>query len=87
MQFGKAIGTACSTFAIANIDDMFVLATFFAEASTSKTLTPIKFTIGQYVGFTLVIAVSMIGFGVSLVFPSEPIGFLGLLPMNQNNHI
>lgn len=81
MQFGKSIGTACSSFAITNIDDMFVLATFFAEASTSKTITPLKITIGQYIGFTVIIIVSMIGFGVSLVLPSEPIGFLGLLPI------
>ncbi|KAL7892570.1 cadmium resistance transporter domain-containing protein [Trichoderma sp. SZMC 28014] len=81
MQFGKSIGTACSSFAITNIDDMFVLATFFAEASLSKTITPIRITIGQYVGFTFIIIISMIGFGVSLVLPSEPIGFLGLLPI------
>ncbi|KAJ6031210.1 hypothetical protein N7540_001942 [Penicillium herquei] len=81
MQFGKSVGTACSSFAITNIDDIFVLATFFAEASTSATLTPIKITIGQYVGFTIIMAVSMIGFAVSMVLPSEPIGFLGLLPM------
>jgi cadmium resistance protein CadD (predicted permease) len=77
MQFGKSIGTACSSFAITNIDDMFVLATFFAEASTSKATTPLKITIGQYIGFTVIIVISMIGFGVSLVLPSEPIGFLG----------
>ncbi|KAG8408104.1 hypothetical protein J3459_018174 [Metarhizium acridum] len=81
MQFGKAIGTACSSFAITNIDDIFVLVTFMAEASTTKVLTPLKVTIGQYVGFTVIIAVSMIGFGISLVLPSEPIGFLGLLPI------
>lgn len=83
MQFGKAIGTACASFAITNIDDAFVLVTFFAEASTRKntTLTPLKITIGQYLGFTVIVVVSMIGFGVSLALPSEPIGFLGLLPM------
>lgn len=81
MQFGKSIGIACSTFAITNIDDMFVLATFFAEASTSKTVTPLKITIGQYIGFTIIIIISMIGFGASLLLPPEPIGFLGLMPI------
>lgn len=60
---------------------MFVLVTFFAEASTSKTLTPLKITLGQYIGFTAIVIISMIGFGASLVLPSEPIGFLGLLPI------
>lgn len=81
MQFGKAIGTACASFAITNIDDAFVLVTFFAEASTRKDITPLKITLGQYLGFTVIVVISMIGFGVSLVLPSEPIGFLGLLPM------
>lgn len=81
MQFGAAVGTACSSFAITNIDDIFVLVTFFAESSTNKSMTPLLITIGQYLGFTVIMVVSMIGFGVSLVLPSEPIGFLGLLPV------
>ncbi|KAH8671709.1 cadmium resistance transporter-domain-containing protein [Xylariales sp. PMI_506] len=81
MQFGKAVGTACTSFAITNIDDLFVLVTFFAEASTSTTLTPRKITLGQYIGFTVIIVISMVGFGASLALPSEPIGFLGLLPI------
>ncbi|KAJ5674048.1 hypothetical protein N7462_009487 [Penicillium macrosclerotiorum] len=80
MQFGKSIGTARSSFAITNIDDMFALATFFAESSTNKTMTPITITIGQYIGFTILIVISMIGYGVALVLPSEPIGFFWLTP-------
>lgn len=81
MHFGSAIGTACLTFLITNIDDAFVLVTFFAESSTSRTLTPFKITLGQYIGFTLIVAISLIGFGVAVVVPAEPIGFLGLLPI------
>src|SRR2546421_10070919 len=81
MQLGKSIGTACLTFAITNIDDAFVLATFFAESATSKNLTPLKITLGQYIGFTVIVVISLIGFGVAVVLPSEPIGFLGLLPL------
>lgn len=81
MDFGQSVGTACGSFAITNIDDMFVLVTFFAEATTSKTMSPLKITLGQYIGFTAIIIISMIGFGASLVLPSEPIGFLGLLPI------
>ncbi|KAF9774623.1 hypothetical protein IL306_007346 [Fusarium sp. DS 682] len=81
LDFGQAIGTACATFAVTNVDDIFVLVAFFAESTTSPSLTPVKITIGQYVGFTFIIAVSMIGFGASLLIPAEPIGFLGLIPM------
>lgn len=82
MRFGHAIATACSSFAVTNIDDIFVLVTFFAEASTSETLNPLKITIGQYLGFTVIIIISMAGYGASFLFDAEPIGFLGLLPVS-----
>lgn len=81
MTFGESLGEACATFAVTNVDDIFVLVTFYAEATTSSTLTPLKIVTGQYVGFTIIMAISMIGFGVSMAIPSEPIGFLGLLPI------
>lgn len=81
MDFGKAIGIALSTFAITNIDDLFVLVTFFAEASTSSNLTPLKIVLGQYIGLSIIIALSMIGFALAFAVPTEPIGFLGLLPI------
>ncbi|KAF4502288.1 hypothetical protein FAGAP_1473 [Fusarium agapanthi] len=81
IDFGQAIGTACATFAVTNVDDIFVLVAFFAEATTNRSLTPVKIAVGQYVGFTVIVAVSMIGYGASLLIPAEPIGFLGLLPI------
>lgn len=81
MPNGNTLLTACSTFAITNIDNLFILVTFFAEATTGKTLTPLTIVAGQYVGFSIVLAVSMIGFGIAVVLPTEPIGFLGLLPI------
>ncbi|KFY90306.1 hypothetical protein V500_05212 [Pseudogymnoascus sp. VKM F-4518 (FW-2643)] len=81
MQFGSTIGTACLTFVLTNIDDAFVLVTFFAESSTSGNLTPLKITLGQYIGFTVIVVVSLIGFAVAVALPTEPIGFLGLLPI------
>ncbi|KAF6828610.1 cadmium resistance transporter [Colletotrichum musicola] len=81
MNFGKTVGTACGAFAVTNIDDVFVLVTFFAQSATNSSVTPLRITIGQYVGFTVIMMVSMIGFGASLVLPTEPIGFLGLLPI------
>jgi cadmium resistance protein CadD (predicted permease) len=81
MPNGNALLTACTTFAITNIDDLFILVTFFAEATTGKTLTPLTIVVGQYVGFSIVLAISMIGFGIAVVLPTEPIGFLGLLPV------
>ncbi|OAQ98342.1 hypothetical protein LLEC1_05379 [Akanthomyces lecanii] len=81
MHLGEAIGTACGAFAATNIDDIFVLVTFFAESATNRRMSPLNIVVGQYVGFTAITVISMIGFGISLALPSEPIGFLGFLPM------
>jgi cadmium resistance protein CadD (predicted permease) len=82
MQNGNALLTALSTFAITNIDDLFVLVTFFAEShSHQPSLTPTAIVVGQYVGFTTVLAISMVGFELLVGLPTEVIGFLGLLPI------
>lgn len=82
MDVGKIIAAACSSFAITNIDDIFVLVTFFSESSTSNsTITPLQITIGQYLGFIVIVSISLIGYGASFIMPTEPIGFLGLVPI------
>ena len=81
MQFGKSIAIACTSFTITNIDDMFLLVTFFSEASISQTMTPLRITLGQFIGFTVIVIISLIGFGVSYLLATEPIGFMGFLPI------
>ncbi|KAF3042604.1 hypothetical protein E8E11_007115 [Didymella keratinophila] len=82
MAIGRAIGVALSTFAITNIDDLFVLVTFFAEASTpASETTPLKIVLRQYIGFNVIIGISMIGYALAFAMPTEPIGFLGLFPI------
>ncbi|KAF8220859.1 hypothetical protein L208DRAFT_1331411 [Tricholoma matsutake] len=81
LNFGKSVGVAGASFAITNIDDMFVLVTFFSEATTSKTITPLKIVLGQYIGFTAIVIISLIGFGISYAISTEPIGFFGFMPL------
>lgn len=82
MDVGKTIGTAFISFIITNIDDIFVLVTFFSESSTEKsTITSLQIVIGQTIGYIILIAISLIGYGVAFAIPTEPIGFLGLLPI------
>ncbi|EMD65254.1 hypothetical protein COCSADRAFT_356658 [Bipolaris sorokiniana ND90Pr] len=73
MQFGSAVGEARFSFILTNIDDTFVLVTY--------KLTPIEIVVGQYIGFTVITGVSLIGYAAAVGLPSEPIGFLGLLPL------
>ncbi|KAK6336505.1 hypothetical protein TWF696_002055 [Orbilia brochopaga] len=81
MHFGKTLATACSTFAITNIDDLFVLVAFFAESAVDSNLTPLVILVGQYLGFTVIMAISMVGFAAAQAIPAEPIGFLGFVPL------
>ncbi|OAA72178.1 Cadmium resistance transporter [Cordyceps fumosorosea ARSEF 2679] len=81
MNLGAAIGTACIAFAATNVDGIFVLVTFLAESATNTHLTPATILIGQYAGFTGIMAVSLVGFAVSLALAPQPIGFLGFLPL------
>ncbi|KAF4568283.1 hypothetical protein EYR36_010293 [Pleurotus pulmonarius] len=80
-SFGKSVGVACASFAVTNIDDLFVLVTFMTEAASSSVVTPLRVVIGQYLGFTVIVALSLVGWGLSFGIPVEPIGFLGLLPL------
>ncbi|KAH7033710.1 cadmium resistance transporter-domain-containing protein [Microdochium trichocladiopsis] len=53
MQLGQAAGSACLSFLITNIDDAFVLITFFAEsASRDSSLTPWKIVVGHRLAFS-----------------------------------
>jgi cadmium resistance protein CadD (predicted permease) len=54
---------------------------FLQQNSNEQGFYALNITIGQYVGFTTIIVISMIGFGVTLIMPSEPISFLGLPPI------
>jgi cadmium resistance protein CadD (predicted permease) len=65
-----------ATFAATNIDDAFLLTFFFAR------LIPAWRTVaGQYIGFAIIVAVSLIGAMASLAIPHHWIRLIGLLPL------
>jgi cadmium resistance transport/sequestration family protein len=74
-----AIITATITFAATNIDDIFVLVLFYSQ--TNKTFHRWHVVAGQYLGFTALILISLLGFLGGLIAPREWIGLLGLLPI------
>ena len=87
----KAISTGSITFAATNIDDIFVLMLFFSQ---SAAIYPRRAIVaGQYLGFTALVLISLLGFVAGSVVPRPFIGFLGLVPvflgvrawMNRNN--
>lgn len=74
------IGKAIVMFAVTNIDDLVVLAVFFGQAAGSRSSAG-RVVVGQYLGFTAILAVSVLGaFGADLL-PESAIPYLGLLPL------
>ena len=73
------VTTAIITFAATNIDDIFVLALFFSQRSRGFRSSQI--VIGQYLGFTALVVVSLVGFFGGRVLPRPLVGFLGVVPI------
>jgi cadmium resistance protein CadD (predicted permease) len=64
------------TFAVTNIDDIFLLTLFFARRVPTRRIVA-----GQYVGFFFIILVSCVGAFLALAIPTRWIHLLGLLPL------
>jgi len=64
-------------FLVTDIDDLFVLVAFFADAA----IRPRYVAIGQYAGISFLIAVSGLAMLFRLVVPVPVIGLLGFLPL------
>ncbi|MBP2472193.1 cadmium resistance protein CadD (predicted permease) [Crossiella equi] len=74
------IGQAAGLFAVTNIDDILILALFFAQGAGQRHATRTIAT-GQYLGFALILVVAVAAaFGASFL-PQATIPYLGLLPL------
>ncbi|MEH1822045.1 MAG: cadmium resistance transporter [Nostoc sp.] len=60
-------------------DDNIYLTAFFSEVN--RTFRPQHVVVGEILGFTALVIVSLIGFLVGLVIPSTWTGLLGILPI------
>jgi cadmium resistance protein CadD (predicted permease) len=74
------VGQAAGLFAVTNIDDIVVLALFFAQGAGHKNAGR-RIAVGQYLGFAAILAVAVAaGFGATFL-PEKAIPYLGLLPL------
>lgn len=74
-----AISTGTVAFSATNIDDFLMLTLFFSQISTAFRRRHI--VVGQYLGFTALVLVSIPGFLGGLILPHRWIGLLGLVPI------
>lgn len=67
-------------FAVTNIDDIVVLALFFAQGA-GKSGSTLRIVVGQYLGFGAILAVALAGAFGATFLPEEALPYLGLLPL------
>lgn len=92
MNLMLTILSALGSFIVTNIDDIFVLMLLFSQASSQakasngrtvkgNRIYPKDIVIGQYLGFALLVLISLLAtFGVTLI-PDQWVGLLGLIPI------
>lgn len=66
-------------FAVTNIDDLLLLALYFALANS--LLRKRHIVLGQYVGFGAIILLSLFGLAGVFMLPKAWVGLLGLVPI------
>jgi cadmium resistance protein CadD (predicted permease) len=74
--FVSALITGALAFSATNIDDIVFLTIFFSQASRRWHVV-----IGQYLGFTALVLVSLIGFFGGQVLPHEWLRLFGVAPI------
>ncbi len=73
------IATAAIAFITTNIDDILLLMLFFAQVNSSFRKRHI--IAGHYLGFGVIVLISLLGFAGALILPHNVIGLLGLVPI------
>lgn len=78
-SFAGAIIAGFISFVATNVDDIIILTIFFMQVN--NTFRRRHIVLGQYLGFTALIILSLPGFFGGLIVPKDWIGILGLVPI------
>ena len=78
-HFISLVITAVLSFIATNLDDLLILMLFFSTKKQSTSFGSI--IIGNYLGFTLIVIASLVGFLGGLFIPRDWLGLLGLIPV------
>jgi cadmium resistance protein CadD (predicted permease) len=77
LDFPALVGIGIAAFFSTNIDDLFILMVFFA----TLRFPSFQIVLGQYIGMGSLMGVSLAGSLITLVFPRNLIGLIGLFPI------
>jgi len=70
------LGASVTTFALTNIDDACLLTVLFAQRIPTR-----RIVVGQYLGFAVIVVVSLLGAFAALAVPSRWVRLLGMVPI------
>ncbi len=76
--FNTALSSVLA-FVATNLDDLLILMIFFSQINSQFRKRHI--ILGQYMGFTLLILISLLGILGTFLIPKEWIGLLGFIPI------
>jgi hypothetical protein len=76
----SAITTGLATATATTFDDNIYLAMFFSR--TNQRFRPLHIVVGEFVGFSALVAISLSGFLLGRLTDSAWLGLLGLLPIS-----
>lgn len=83
---GEVVAKAAGLFAVTNIDDIIILALFFARGGRRPGATR-NILLGQYIGFGLILGVALLAiWGADAFLPQSAIPYLGLIPLVLGLH-
>ncbi|WP_157245006.1 cadmium resistance transporter [Nonomuraea typhae] len=74
------IGQAAGLFAVTNLDDLVILALFFAQGAGRRGAA-VRIVAGQYLGFLAIVAVAVAAAFGATFLPAPVLPYLGLLPL------
>lgn len=75
-----SVFSGVAAFAATNIDDLFLLMLYFSRANNDPRRER-EIILGQYLGFSVLVFISVLGYLGSLLFPRQYVGLLGFLPI------
>lgn len=76
----NAIISSIAAFAATNLDDLFLLMMYFSRANNNPQRER-NIIFGQYLGFSVLVFISLVGYLGSLLIPRQYVGLLGILPI------
>ncbi|GAA1748172.1 cadmium resistance transporter [Nonomuraea bangladeshensis] len=79
-SIGGVVAQAAGLFAVTNVDDLVLLALFFAQAAGHRGGAA-RIVLGQYLGFAAILAVSVAAALGATLLPEQVLPYLGLLPL------